>query len=311
MSVGCLRLYYRLKPVVPRRVQIGIRRLFVLFTRGRHGDVWPISTEASKRPLWFRGWPDGKRFALVLRHDVETIEGTRKCPALIEVDKSYGLKAGYFLVPEGYYVSEELRTRIVSSGCEVGVHGLEHDGRLYESRALFLKKARRINQYLETWGAVGFASPSAHHQLDWLHDLNILYDASTFDTDPFEPQPDNLNTVFPVVVSKDGHSFVELPYTMPQDFLLYIIMRECTIQTWKDKLDWLVSHNGMVMFATHPDYMSWSGGRHKVDEYPVELYCEFLDHVRTKYHGQYWNALPRDVARYWNACKVSQSEDHP
>jgi hypothetical protein len=33
--------------------------------------------------------------------------------------------------------------------------------------------------------------------LDWLHDLDVQYDASTFDTDPFEPQPDGRHTMFP------------------------------------------------------------------------------------------------------------------
>jgi glycosyltransferase involved in cell wall biosynthesis len=35
------------------------------------------------------------------------------------------------------------------------------------------------------------------HNLEWLHDLEILYEASTFDTDPFEPQPDGADTIFP------------------------------------------------------------------------------------------------------------------
>jgi glycosyltransferase involved in cell wall biosynthesis len=38
--------------------------------------------------------------------------------------------------------------------------------------------------------------------MDWLHDLNIQYDASTFDTDPFEPQPDGTGTIFPFWVPR-------------------------------------------------------------------------------------------------------------
>jgi hypothetical protein len=34
-------------------------------------------------------------------------------------------------------------------------------------------------------------------QPDWLHQLNIEYDLSTFDTDPFEPQPEGRHTIFP------------------------------------------------------------------------------------------------------------------
>ena len=38
--------------------------------------------------------------------------------------------------------------------------------------------------------------------LDWLHDLDVQYDASTFDTDPFEPQPDGRHTMFPFRVPR-------------------------------------------------------------------------------------------------------------
>jgi hypothetical protein len=36
-----------------------------------------------------------------------------------------------------------------------------------------------------------------YHDLELLHHLDIEYDASTFDTDPFEPQPDGMGTIFP------------------------------------------------------------------------------------------------------------------
>ena len=36
--------------------------------------------------------------------------------------------------------------------------------------------------------------------------LNIAYDASTFDTDPFEPQPDGVNTIFPFWVPRRSES---------------------------------------------------------------------------------------------------------
>ena len=48
------------------------------------------------------------------------------------------------------------------------------------------------------------------HNFDWLCDLNIHYDASSFDTDPFEPQPDSVNTIFPFWVDRrNGSGYVE------------------------------------------------------------------------------------------------------
>jgi len=56
-----------------------------------------------------------------------------------------------------------------------------------------------------------------YHDLRLLHYLNIEYDASTFDTDPFEPQPDGLGTIFPrwIYDQENQKGFVELPYTLP------------------------------------------------------------------------------------------------
>jgi len=48
------------------------------------------------------------------------------------------------------------------------------------------------------------------HNLKWIHDLNISYDASTFDTDPFEPQHDRAGTIFPFWVNgNDGDGCAE------------------------------------------------------------------------------------------------------
>jgi len=40
---------------------------------------------------------------------------------------------------------------------------------------------------------------------------------------------------------------VELPYSLPQDFSLFVIMRERNIDIWKIKLDWIVEKGGMAL----------------------------------------------------------------
>ena len=147
-----------------------------------------------------------------------------------------------------------------------------------------------------------------HHNLKWLHDLNVEYDASTFDTDPFEPQSDGVGTIFPFWVRKNaGHTgYVELPYTLPQDFTLFVLMKERNIDIWKQKLDWIVEKGGMALLNVHPDYMKFDGGKLGIEEYPAEYYKEFLEHVKTKYKGQYWHALPRDITHYFYESMVSK-----
>jgi hypothetical protein len=109
-----------------------------------------------------------------------------------------GFRSSFNFIPEGEYrVHDELRHWLTANGFEVGVHDHRHDGKLYASRQSFRDSARIINQHLHAWNAVGFRSGFMLRNLDWIHDLDIAYDASTFDTDPFEPQPDGVGTIFP------------------------------------------------------------------------------------------------------------------
>jgi hypothetical protein len=263
--------------------------------------VWPIDREAGKAPAGWPGWPDKKQFALVLTHDVEARDGQEKCYQLMELEEKRGFRSSFNFVPADYYVSTEFREHIVGNDFEVGVHGLTHDGSLYKSREIFLSQAIKINEFLKEWGAVGFRSPAMHHNLDWIRDLDIEYDLSTFDTDPFEPQPDGVGTIFPFRVEGNGSrkGYIELPYTLVQDFTLFIIMEEKSIDIWKEKLDWIVEQGGMALLNTHPDYMNFSGTGLGPEEYPASYYEELLDYVRTRYEGMYWHALPKEMARFW------------
>jgi hypothetical protein len=297
------RLYYVVKPVLPRPVQIAVRRHYALLTRRDHEEVWPRDPRSAVRPRGWRGWPRGRRFALVLTHDVEHTRGARRCLDLARLERELGFVASYHFVPERYPVPPDLRSALAAEGFEIGVHDLRHDGKLYDSREMFLQGADRINRYLREWRAVGFRSASMRHNLDWIRALSIEWDSSTFDTDPFEPQPDGLRTIFPRWVPGTGAAgnggYVELPYTLAQDHTLFVVLRNPDIRVWKEKLDWLADKGGMALINTHPDYMCCPGARRKIDEYPREHYEEFLRYARGRYRGEYWNALPREVARFW------------
>jgi len=295
------KIYYLLKPLIPRRLQVIARRLMALYKRHAYANTWIIDEESSCAPEGWRGWPEKKQFALVLTHDVETSKGQEKCRQLVKVEKSLGFRSSFNFVPERYPVSSELRHFLESEGFEVGVHGLYHDGKYYKSEQIFRDRATRINDYLKKWKSVGFRTPSMLHNLQWIHALNIDYDASTFDTDPFQPQPDGMKTIFPFFVRKDSMDtgYVELPYTLHQDFTLFVLLRETSIEIWKQKLDWIADHGGMALLITHPDYMDFEGSKLYFDEYPSEYYANFLKYIKDRYEGLYWHVLPKEISRFW------------
>lgn len=291
-------LYYHLKPLLPRRIQIKLRRFIVERKRVRYSNVWPIDERVGKSPEGWKGWPENKTFALVLTHDVDTDRGQERCLQLAELEENIGFRSSFNFVPRRYPVSQALREELVGRGFEVGVHGLYHDGNYYRFREEFRKRAEQINHFLKEWDSVGFRSPSMYHNLEWIHDLNIEYDASTFDTDPFEPQSDGIRTIFPFYVRKgsgDG-GYIELPYTLAQDFTLFVLMQERDITIWKEKLDWVAQKGGMALLNVHPDYMAFSGRRMTIEEYPADYYRQFLEYVGGRYKEYYWNALPREIS---------------
>jgi peptidoglycan/xylan/chitin deacetylase (PgdA/CDA1 family) len=306
-----IRLYYHLKRFFPRRAQIALRRRVVMRKRKTCGSTWPINALAGKCPQGWTTWPERKKFAFVLTHDVETRQGHDRCLQLAELEERLGFRSAFNFVVDEYAVDCKLREELARRGFEIGVHGLTHDGSLFHSREEFRRQAVRLNRILKDWRAVGFRAPCMYHNLDWMHDLDIEYDASTFDTDPFEPQPDGLNTIFPLHIPGycSEKSYVELPYTLPQDFTLFILMKEKSINKWKRKLDWIVEHGGLALLITHPDYMCFGHGRPCFDEYPIHLYAELLDHIRCTFRGAFWHVLPRELARFWaTRHKTSMAE---
>lgn len=304
-----MSLYYQLKPLIPRGVQIWMRRKMAARKRRATGDSWPILEKAGDKPEGWKGWPEGKRFALVLTHDVDTARGRERCWDVANMEKELGFRSAFNFVPERYAVSLELRETLLRWGFEVGVHGLNHDGKLFRSRAVFSRRAKQINRYLNDWNASGFRSPAMHHNLQWIGDLDIEYDASTFDTDPYQPQPDGIETIFPFRVNqRPGRPpYVEMPCTMPQDFVLFTLLGEKTIAVWEDKLEWIAQKGGMAMLNTHPDYMHFGNGALGLEDYPAEHYRKFLENLKDRFEGAYWHSLPRELARWFSMTARHQS----
>jgi len=298
-------IFYQIKPMVPRWLQLEIRRRAIKLKRRKVASKWPILPIASKKPNLWCGWPEKKQFALILTHDVDTAKGQENCLDLMNLEKSLGFRSSFNFVPQRYQVSKSLMLKLKSHGFEVGVHGLNHDGKLFKSKSTFNSRAKKINHYLNDWQAVGFRAPAMHHKLDWMHALDIEYDMSTFDTDPFEPQSDGVNTIFPFLVRKSGHAkcYVEMPYTLPQDFTLYVLMQEKNSKIWKYKLEWIAENQGMVLLNTHPDYISFPDRKGiEGENYSASIYEDFLIWIKENYDGLYWNILPKELAKFWRQC---------
>jgi hypothetical protein len=298
------KLFYTVKPLIPRSTQIALRRLVALQKRRKSAHIWPIDPDSAKPPEGWAGWPEGRQFALVLSHDVDTRKGYDNVLKLADLEEEMGFRSQFNFVPERYGTVEiRLLDELKRRGFGIGVHGLKHDGKLFSSKEIFDERALLINGYLKEWGTKGFTTPSMIRNHGWMHELDMDYCVSTFDTDPFEPQSDGAGTIFPYWVQSESFNreFIELPYTLVQDFTLFVILGEKNIYTWQQKLDWIASKGGMALLNSHPDYMNFEGGSCGLEEYPIQFYKEFLIRAKARYGGRYWPALPSQVSQFWKA----------
>jgi peptidoglycan/xylan/chitin deacetylase (PgdA/CDA1 family) len=296
-----LKAYYSLRPLIPRELQLLVRKSYKAKQEVRTFPAWPIepaivdtvrkalvaAAESDRNGGVHRisPWPGGKKFAFVITHDVEWDAGLRIAPELVSIEKQFGFVSSFNIVPERYPIDWQIVGQLREAGCEIGVHGLKHDGKLFLSRRVFRKRLVRIHEYAKKWGAVGFRSPATLRNTEWMPELQFEYDSSFFDTDPYEPQPGGCCTIWPYFIG----SLLELPMTMPQDHTLFEILGHKDIDLWIRKSDWIAEQGGMVLINVHPDYMN-SPER-------LKLYEEFLRHMKGK-QGM-WHGLPREVARWW------------
>jgi peptidoglycan/xylan/chitin deacetylase (PgdA/CDA1 family) len=287
------RFYYRfLRPVMP----IWLRQVLQKHRQVKVEDGWYVPLtylrtlsaclqQGANDLMTIHPWPAGARFAFVLTHDVETSEGMRYIPRIAEHEERLGFRSSWNLVPYKYKIDMGLVKDLQSRGFEIGIHGYNHDGQLFSSRKLFDRRAVAINAAIRKYGAVGFRSPMVHRNLNWLQALNVEYDSSCFDIDPYQPVPGGVGTIWPFVAGR----FVELPYTLPQDHTLFVSLGLRDDQIWKNKLEFIIRHQGMALMLTHPDYLT--------NRRESEIYFQFLNHVKNC--GEYWHGLPMEITRWW------------
>lgn len=301
-----LRAYYAIKPLLPRRLQLGLRRLYARRQSRRKFPAWPIEpllvehseeqlrqqvrTSSVGRVPLVNFWPDRLRFAVVVTHDVESSRGIDNIGTLLELEHGHNLVSSWNFVAEDYAIPDGTFERLRAAGGEIALHGITHDGKLFNDRRSFEAALPKIHRYLGDWNAVGFRSPATRRNAEWIPDLGCLYDSSFPDTDPFEPQSGGCCSIFPYFLG----DVVELPITLAQDHTLWEILRQRSIEVWRRKVDWIIRHHGLINVIVHPDYVDSPERR--------ELYDDLLRYLRARLDADGgWHALPREVASWWRA----------
>ncbi|MGH9327556.1 MAG: hypothetical protein ACRD2B_12855 [Terriglobia bacterium] len=299
--------YYFVRPVLGVATRKHLQKLFLRGWEELPFPRWPLDTTVEQLfeklmlialewknvetvPfIWF--WPDGAPSCVMMTHDVETEAGANFCTKLMDIDRASGIRAAFQIVPEERYpVSLELLESIRRRGFELNVQDLNHDGRLFRNHKTFLARAESINRYARIYGSRGFRAAAMYRNPDWCEALDVSYDLSIPNTAHLEAQRGGCCTVFPYFIGK----ILELPLTTTQDYSLFHILGEYSIDLWKRQISLIQKKHGLISFIIHPDYI--------IPERARNTYQALLDHLaRREAGGEAWSALPGEVDTWWRA----------
>lgn len=300
------RSYYFIRPLLPITFRRHLQKFRLNGWRQIRFPKWPVdrtvdnvmekllllslrrSNQREIPFIWF--WPNGAPSCAVMTHDVETCVGRDFCPSLMDIDDQYGIKASFQVVPESRYeVSDSYLASIRDNGFEINVQDLNHDGHLFRDRKEFLARATRINHYGRQFGAQGFRSAVLYRRQEWYDALEFSYDMSVPNVAHLDPQRGGCCTIMPYFVG----NMVELPVTITQDYSLFHILEDHSIDLWKQQIDLVIEKNGLMNFIIHPDYII-----SKKERATFETLMAYLTDLRAR--KNVWIALPGDVASWWH-----------
>jgi hypothetical protein len=301
------KLYYLLRPLTNMTVRKQIQKFHARNWEKRPFPRWPVDTTVEsicERLLllsmqaqgvdrvpfvWF--WPGGASGCVMMTHDVENEAGRNFCGELMDLDDSFEIKASFQIVPEGRYaVSSEFLEIIRNRGFEIAIQDLNHDGRLFDNRQEFLRRVALINHYATDYAAKGFRSAVLYRKPEWYDSLNFSFDMSIPNVAHLDPQRGGCCTVMPYFVG----DILELPVTTIQDYTLFHLLKQRSIDLWKTQIELILEKSGMASFIIHPDYVMGSDTK--------SVYKALLGHLQNlREERQIWFGLPAEVDSWWRA----------
>lgn len=269
---------YNLFTGLPVPYGIAPKRLRDFFMKGRGGkenltfcDKLPLDAlrfilvreieELSQKKLHRKTW-NGKRYACIVTHDVDTRKGLQRSKYVKRLEEKYDVPSAWYIPSQHYKLDSETIKELANHG-EIGAHDTRHDGKL----ALLPKEklVERVYEAKQTLEKIvdcpvrGFRAPLLQHSLKILQasrEAGYTYDTSIPTWEPKHPctmKPHGIGTTHPININ----GVVEIPVTLPQDHQMIhaLGMRpEETVKAWIKLMKMIEKMGGLCVLLIHPNY---------------------------------------------------------
>jgi peptidoglycan/xylan/chitin deacetylase (PgdA/CDA1 family) len=287
---------------VPGAVRVILARLLTRLGRSVEFPQWPeepfveglralvqecvsrTCPGAAARPYW----PQGKRYAVALTHDVDDANGFRHLEAPRAVERKLGAPSTFFFVTHTDPLDEAALRALRDEGCEISAHGYNHDCMLaWLPGDAMEDRLKRSAERLAEWGGGGSRSPWKGRTDPFSQRVakHFSYDSSCPDSDGSS----GVATVFPF---RRG-ALLELPITTPIDADAILLGHEASapLRIWQEKLAYIRGLGGFACITTHP--AKYFGGNAVM----LATYETLLRSVVND--GDAWLATMSDIAVHW------------
>ena len=250
--------------------------------------------EVLKERLPRKTW-NGKKYACVVTHDIDTSQGLRRAHLLKKIEERYDVPSAWY-IPSDHFRLDIQTIRGLANHGEIGSHDTKHDGKLaqlsQEKLVRRLSESRQALSKAANCSIEGFRAPLLQHSfkiIDALQAAGYSYDSSIPTWEPKHPStmsPHGIGTVYPIML-KD---VMELPVTLPQDHQMIHVLGmnpKETVKTWINFMSIIRETGGLCVFLIHPDYeLALSKN--------LTVYEELLNFIKADHDA--WTTLPKSIA---------------
>jgi len=270
----------------------------------RYIYIKALSIKSKKDIPYISFWPKGK-FAFSITHDCDTKSSFDNIEKIREIEKKYEMKSSWYILSNRYKIDLKKIKKLKKEGCEIGLHGYNHDTKLPFLKTEEIKhRISKASNLINSFKIKGFRSPCLLKNKRFLDIISNYfdYDSSTSDTDirSVTAMRSGTCTVFPFFINK----MVEIPITLAQDYRLIRLgkTKSQIFNIWREKIDFIEKINGSAVMLIHPDTHIFGSEKY------LSVYDRILKYASKK--NNVWNSLPCEIAKWWRERNNSKIKNN-